>query len=106
MSNVQTVLQGSRAPYGFEFTVTSGGADVDLSTVTSVSIETRNDVGIKATWSASIDSQSETHLDGHHTFDADGLETASFGRIAMVLQLSTPDGPYPVGPFYLVVAPW
>jgi hypothetical protein len=83
---------GIGPPNVLSLTVQQGASSLDLSTVTAVNLNvTRQLDGSTATWTCTIDSQSETELACHYPFAVGGADVAVLGIYELATELTIGD---------------
>jgi hypothetical protein len=88
-----SVAQGVKSPEALRITVT-GGADLDLTTVTSVNLlVTRSFSGTTSTWVATVQpGATSTQLKAIYSYSADGSDCQELGIYKVEVDLVTTSG--------------
>lgn len=102
-----SIFAGAKPPENLTVTIVPGDMDIDLTTVTTVSLRVRNGVDPDQAWTTTIVSQRLDRLVVRHVFDATGVETSKAGRYRVVpeLVLASSAGTRRADPFYFAVMP-
>lgn len=83
--------------------ITSGQSNLDLSTVSAVSLIVRDPNGVERTWSATVSGSSTAQLTATHSFAADGSDVPVATEYRIMPHLTVPGGVRRCVPFSLKV---
>jgi len=98
-----TVFRGARAPEALAVTITSGQSNLDLTTVSGVTLLVRDSAGVERTWNATLSGLSSAQLTATHSFAADGTDVPTATEYRIMPQLTVPGGVRRCVPFSLKV---
>lgn len=98
-----TVFRGAKAPEALAVVITSGQSNLDLTTVSAVSLVVRDSAGVERTWNATVSGSSVAQLTATHSFAADGTDVPTATEYRIMPQLTVPGGVRRCVPFSLLV---
>ncbi len=98
-----TVYRGAKAPEALAVVITSGQSNLDLTTVSAVSLIVRDSQGVERTWTATVSGLSTAQLTATHAFAADGSDVPLATEYRVMPQLTVPGGVRRCVPFSLTV---
>lgn len=98
-----TVYRGAKAPEALAVTITRGRSNLDLTSVSAVTLVVRDEDGVERTWSASVSGASSAQLTATHTFNADGNDVPVAKIYRVMPHLTVPGGVRRCVPFNLQV---
>lgn len=98
-----TVYRGAVAPEALAVVITSGQSNIDLTTVSAVSLIVRDSNGVERTWSATVSGSSIAQLTATHSFAADGSDVPIATEYRIMPRLTVPGGFRRCVPFSLKV---
>jgi hypothetical protein len=96
-----TVFRGAVGPEALAVTITRGKSNLDLSTVTQVTLVVRDPQDVERTWTTVISGQTTTQLTATHVFVAGDVPIVTTYRV--MPHLTVPSGTRRGEPFTLQV---
>lgn len=98
-----TVYRGAKGPEALAVTITRGKSNLDLTTVSAVTLVVRDSLGVERSWTAAVSGQSTAQLTATHTFAADGSDVPTVTTYRVMPHLTVPSGVRRCVPFSLKV---
>jgi hypothetical protein len=98
-----TVYRGARAPEALAVTITRGRSNLDLTSVSAVTLVVRDEQGTERSWTASVSGAAADQLTATHVFSSDGTDVPVAKVYRVMPQLTVPGGIRRCVPFSLQV---